>query len=225
MQTRKGLQSSTTFSSRLNNTSPVVRAGKGLSKLTQGYLSLLFYPCPRRRVEGERESCQKCEDQLSRLRSSQNDHMAMFSSNMKHLVDTIAKNCQQFARPPIGPLGSMIKLRDYSWSTAVEQVLKRSLLYGFVVDNHKDADLLRKMIGSIYRQQGGGGARQQGPKPEVIVSKFQEAVYDVRRNVSEIGSPSEVWGEPLPINAAPPPSEEGINAVPPPSAESKIPLQ
>ncbi len=144
---------------------------------------LTFLMSCRRRIDAEQESCQKCEDRLRQLRSSHNDSMAMFGPNMKHLVDTIKNNQRRFTRLPIGPLGSKIKLRDYSWTTAVEQVLKRFLLFGFVVDNHRDADVLRRMISSVYKQDQQRGGRQQGPKPEVVVSKFQEAVYDVKRNV------------------------------------------
>ena len=100
---------------------------------------------------------------------------------MKHLVTTISRNARRFTHLPIGPLGSRIKLRDYAWSTAVEQVLKMFLLCGFVVDNHRDADTLRRMISSVYKPQQGG--RPPGPKPEVIVSRFQDSVYDIKRNV------------------------------------------
>lgn len=129
----------------------------------------------------EHESCQKCEDRLRHLRSSHNDSMAMFGQNIKFVVEAIARSKRQFTHLPIGPLGSKIKLRDYNWATAVEQVLKRSLLCGFVVDNHRDADALRKIIRNVYEKNRG---RQAGGKPEVIVSRFQSSVYDVGRNVS-----------------------------------------
>ena len=131
----------------------------------------------------EQESCQRCEDRLHHLRSSHNDSMAMFGQNIKYVVEAIARSKRQFSQLPIGPLGSKIKLRDYNWATAVEQVLKRSLLCGFVVDNHRDADALRKIIRKVYEQSRG---RQAGPKPEVIVSQFQSSVYDVGRNVSQL---------------------------------------
>ena len=132
-------------------------------------------------MDAEQESYQKCKDHLHHLRSSHNDSMAMFGQNIKLVVESIARNKRQFSRPPIGPLGSKIKLKDYAWATAVEQVLKRSLLCAFVVDNHGDADALRKIVRTVYEQNW---SRQQGAKPEVILSTFQETVYDVRSNVS-----------------------------------------
>ena len=126
-------------------------------------------------MSAEGDALKKCEEQLERLRSSHNNRLAMFGRNMQELVDTIQRNRRQFSHLPVGPLGSEIKLRDYTWATAVEQVLKKSLLHSFVVDNHGDAAKLRKMLQGIYRQ---------GYKPDIIVSRFQSNVYDVRRNVS-----------------------------------------
>ena len=130
----------------------------------------------------EEAALRKCEDNLERLLSSHNNQLAMFGHSMRQLVDAIDRNHTHFSHRPRGPLGSMVKLHDYSWSTAVEQVIKRSLLYAFVADNHKDADQLRRMIRDVY-------ARQQGPRPDVIVSRFQTNVYDVRRHVSISPSP------------------------------------
>lgn len=118
----------------------------------------------------------KSNDCVKRLKSSHNDRLAMFGQQMKMLVDAVQKSASRFNRPPIGPLGAMIRLQDYTWATAVEQLVKRAALHSFVVDNHRDEATLRGIIRSVY---GGGGF-----KPEVIVSSFQSTAYDVRKNVS-----------------------------------------
>ena len=135
----------------------------------------------RRKIETERGSLRSCRERLSRLKSSHNDSLAMFGENMKALVSAVQRNRSKFKFPPIGPLGSMIKLKDYTWTTAVEQVIKRNLLYSFLVDNHRDEHTLRRVINSVYTQDNRGGRPE--PKPDVVCSPFQDTIYDTRANV------------------------------------------
>ncbi len=93
---------------------------------------------------------------------------------MSTLINTIKQHHKNFSHVPVGPIGSLIKLKDYRWATAVEQLAKKSFLFSFVAHNHVDAALLKRMVKDIYRQ---------GPTPQVIVSPFQDTVYDVSRNV------------------------------------------
>jgi chromosome segregation ATPase len=125
-------------------------------------------------MEAESDSMMKSRDQLKLLKSSHNNSLALFGPQMKELVELVQKNMSRFEHPPIGPLGAMIKLHDYTWSTAVEQLVK-SLLHAFVVDNHRDESVLRGLVQRVYRSGG--------RKPEVVKSTFQSTVYDVRRNV------------------------------------------
>lgn len=131
----------------------------------------------RQRMEGTNENLNNSDKRLFQLHSSHSNQLATFGPNMQTLVNTIHQDPRRYSRTPIGPLGSKIKLKDYSWTTAIEQVIKKGLLNAFIVDNHGDEDVLRKMIGSIYRK---------GPKPEIICSSYQDTVYDVSRNVSSL---------------------------------------
>ncbi len=124
------------------------------------------------------DDIQSSDRRLKQLDSSHSRGLATFGPDMEALVRTIHHNIRKFSRPPIGPLGSEVKLKDYSWATAIEQVIKRGMLYGFIVDNHKDEEVLRHMINSVYKR---------GSKPEIICSPYQSTVYDVSRNVSEMG--------------------------------------
>lgn len=119
---------------------------------------------------------QSSEDSLRRLRLSHNNRLAMFGPQMQNLVDAIQRFRQKFSVLPIGPIGSKIKLKDYTWATAVEQVIKRGTMFDFIADNHRDAGVLQGLIKSIYTGRG--------KKPGVIVSRFQNSVYDVEQNVS-----------------------------------------
>ena len=124
---------------------------------------------------GNDDEIKKVEERLERLLSSHDQQLSMFGRDMQELVHTIQKSCSAFTHLPRGPLGSAIKLCDYTWVTAVEQVITKSMLRAFVVDNHSDGAILRRIIRDICRR---------GPRPEVIVSPFQTNVFDVRRNVS-----------------------------------------
>jgi len=117
-----------------------------------------------------------CNDQLRRLRSSGSDKLMAFDSDMRALVTALERNRSKFTHPPKGPIGSLIALKDYRWSLAVEQVVKLGTLKAFVVDNQTDADTYNRIA---------KGACRAFP-PEVIVSRFQDSVYDVSRNVSHV---------------------------------------
>ena len=81
-----------------------------------------------------------------------------------------------YLHKPIGPLGPSIRVKNIEWEYAVNQLIKNSTLYSsFIVDNYGDADKLRDALRAAY---------QDHPIPEVIVSQFQDSVYDVKKNVS-----------------------------------------
>ena len=115
------------------------------------------------------------EKHLRRLQTSQSDRLSVFGTRMRLLVDTLQKNCRRFRYPPKGPIGAMLNLKDYRWSCAVEQAIKRSILHAFVVDNEHDAAIFKQIVRSVY---------SSGIKPECITSRFSDQVYDVSRNVS-----------------------------------------
>ena len=124
---------------------------------------------------------QTCESQLRRLRSSRSDKMVAFGDDMRTLVNELQRNKRQFRKVPKGPIGSMIQVKDPKWCTAIEQVVKFNTLKVFVVDNQQDAKKFRSIAERVVRK---------GPIPEAIISRFQDTVYDVRRNVSVLSVPA-----------------------------------
>ena len=118
---------------------------------------------------------QESERQLRQLQSSRSDQLAAFGPQMRSLVDALQRNHQSFRHLPKGPIGAMVSLKNYQWSTAVEQAVKWGLLNAFVVDNEHDAATFKGIVRSVY---------QRGKKPECITSAFTGRVYDVGRNVS-----------------------------------------
>ena len=123
-------------------------------------------------LEGQINSCR---EQLRRLQSSRNDKLAAFGEDMRALVNELQRQRRQFRHLPKGPIGSMIALRDYKWSTAVEQVVKLGTLKAFVVDNQQDASRYVAIAKRVVRNGG---------IPDAITSPFQGSVYDVSAHVS-----------------------------------------
>ena len=74
---------------------------------------------------------------------------------------------------PKGPVGSMIRLKDYKWSTAVEQVL-RGVLSCFIVDNPYDDAAFKRVASEVLRRAGGRGGRV-----DTIICSFQVRPYGI----------------------------------------------
>lgn len=111
------------------------------------------------------------EDQLRRLQSSRTDQLQAFGPWMRSLVESLQRNRNHFRKMPKGPVGSMIRLKDYKWSTAVEQVL-RTVLSCFIVDNPYDDAAFKRVASEVLRRAGGRGGRV-----DTIICSFQVRHY------------------------------------------------
>ena len=135
-----------------------------------------------RSVLSEKEhTVRDCEQKLSRLKSSRQDKLAPFHPDMRKVVNALERNAHRFRCFPKGPIGreDIIRLTDYKWSVAVEQVMKRQLLHGFIVDNEHDRatyyDIVNKLI------------PRGNFKPECIDFPFgHNQVHDISRRVSRL---------------------------------------
>ena len=130
-------------------------------------------------VADKEKSVRDCEQKLQRLKSSNQDWLAPFHQDMKKIVDALEKNARRFSHPPKGPIGreDLLRLKDYKWSVAVEQVMKRQLLHAFIVDNERDRatyyDIVNRLIPRVKF------------KPECIDFPFRHhQVHDISRRVS-----------------------------------------
>ena len=121
-----------------------------------------------------------CEEKLHRLRSGQQDKLAPFHPNTRKVFEALQRNADKFSHPPKGPIGreDVLRLKDYRWSTAVEQVMGFSLLNAFVVDNERDRDVFKSIMNRVI---------PKGQfKPECIDLPFScNRVHDISRKVRE----------------------------------------
>ena len=126
----------------------------------------------RGRVSSLDSRVRDSEDQLRRLQSSRTDQLQAFGPWMRTLVESLQRNRNRFRKMPKGPVGSMIHLKDYKWSTAVEQVL-RTVLSCFIVDNPYDDAAFKRIASEVLRRGGGHG------RVDTIICSFQVRPCDI----------------------------------------------
>ena len=115
-----------------------------------------------------RQQLSECDDIVARLQGNQNQsRLQGYPRWMIDLVNFLQQNQRQFRRPPKGPLGAAISLREQKWSTAVESVIGFSL-YSFIVDNRQDEFTFNRLVRQWMSH--GGGARRP---PSCICSAFE----------------------------------------------------
>ena len=111
----------------------------------------------------QKSHLQDLDWQLARLKgSSKNKALGWLSGEARQgtaLMNAIAKE-RRFERPPVGPLGVHVQLRDASWGIAIENSIG-SQFSTFVCDNNKDKNLLSGLL----NKHGNGRTR-------IVVSKF-----------------------------------------------------
>ena len=96
-------------------------------------------------------------------------------------MDALAKNGHRFRHPPKGPIGreDIVRLKDYRWSVAVEQVMKYQLMHAFIVDNEQDRKTYYDIVNRLNPKVKF--------KPECIDFPFRHTeVHDVSRRVSKV---------------------------------------
>ncbi|KAL9969413.1 hypothetical protein ACROYT_G021630 [Oculina patagonica] len=121
--------------------------------------------------EGELKSdISKMEKQVHQAKFRTNNRIAMLGNWMPVLLDKINKAVQdgRFTKPPRGPFGLHVQLKDQKWSHAIESCFKK-FGYGFCVVNFKDLNVLKSIIKQTCTNFS----------PAVVVCSFEETVYDV----------------------------------------------
>ena len=82
--------------------------------------------------------------QISTLKQTSTNKLILYGSQMPKLVDCVNLRKSEFSKPPIGPLGMHVSLKDQSWLAPAEEAMS-GLLNAFMVATSEDMDKLRKM--------------------------------------------------------------------------------
>ncbi|XP_030304149.1 structural maintenance of chromosomes protein 6 [Calypte anna] len=112
--------------------------------------------------------------QLRELRDSKTNIFKRFGPHMPAFLEAVETAYRQghFRHKPIGPLGAFIHPKDAELTLAVESCLK-GLVQAFCCDNHSDERNLQLLMLKHY---------PRGFRPQIIVNKFRNQVYDVRHS-------------------------------------------
>lgn len=123
----------------------------------------------RKQEEFLHKEIKDAERQLQQAKYRANDQLLKFGDWMPRLVDAInVAVCEgKFMKPPRGPIGLHVHVKDQKWSYAIETCLK-NLAYGFCVANYKDMHVIKCIISQMCTNFF----------PVVLVCPFQDTVYD-----------------------------------------------
>ncbi|KAJ7420625.1 Structural maintenance of chromosomes protein 6 [Willisornis vidua] len=114
------------------------------------------------------------QKQLRELKDSKTDTLKRFGPHIPGFVEAIdiAYKQGRFQQKPLGPIGAFIHAKDPELTLAVEACLK-GLVHAFCCDNHSDERTLQLLMSKHY---------PPGQRPQIIVNKFQNKMYDVRQS-------------------------------------------
>ncbi|NXX79090.1 SMC6 protein, partial [Urocolius indicus] len=137
-----------------------------------------IYKCKEEHSRLRREDCDAKEaldakqKQLRELKDSKTNTLKRFGSHIPAFLEAVeaAYRQGQFKHKPIGPLGAFIHPKDAELTLAIESCLK-NLVQAFCCDNYSDEKALQLLMSKYY---------PRGFRPQIIVNKFQNEVYDVR---------------------------------------------
>ncbi|NXY12956.1 SMC6 protein, partial [Atrichornis clamosus] len=116
------------------------------------------------------------QKQLRDLKDSKTNALKRFGPHMPAFLEAVETAHKQgrFKKKPLGPpcllclLGALIHPKDPELILAIESCLK-SLLQAFCCDNHSDERTLQFLMSKYY---------PRGHRPQIIVNKFQNKIYD-----------------------------------------------
>ncbi|NXI09064.1 SMC6 protein, partial [Irena cyanogastra] len=110
------------------------------------------------------------QKQLRELKDSKTNTLKRFGPHVPAFLDEIEVAYRQgrFRKKPLGPVGALIHPKDPELILAIESCLK-GLLQAFCCDNHSDERTLQLLMSKYYTR---------GHRPQIIVNKFQNKIYD-----------------------------------------------
>ena len=99
-------------------------------------------------------SIRDCRNSISKLQSSGGHNLDIFGGRwMVHLKSAIQNNSHRFHKQPMGPLGSMINIRDEKWTIPIQKCIGIGNLHAFVVDNNNDSAILRQIMKEVFQRE------------------------------------------------------------------------
>lgn len=93
-----------------------------------------------------------------------------------HRLIDIAFEKKQLKKKPLGPIGSLIELREIKWALAIEVCLKK-LLMAICVDNHSDRAIVQNILKTLIEPSA--------LQPFILVAPFRDELYDISQTKAQ----------------------------------------
>ena len=148
--------------------------------------------------KGYQTKVERLEAELKEMKGMGEAKLAVYDRQAPRVADEIKEATRRnlFRTPPIGPVGSFVKLGPEASSnpklaTLLETEIGSNQIKAYLCDNDKDRTVLWEILGRVYGQQ---------KKPQIFTSKFLPKRHLVRRvegqrtvmdYIDIIGSPTE----------------------------------
>nr|QIC49993.1 structural maintenance of chromosomes protein 6 [Actinia equina] len=126
----------------------------------------------RNEVSDSSRTVDSIKRNLRNLQSSRSDKLSIFGAWVPELLKRVKQAERRFHRVPVGPIGAHLTLKDQKWALAVESCLK-GLAWAFCCHDNHDQQMLRQMMLQVCPKNN---------VPQIIISRFQDHVYDVSHN-------------------------------------------
>jgi len=98
-------------------------------------------------------SIRECRNSISKLSSGSSHKLDIFGRWMVTLVSAIKGNSGRFQKQPMGPLGSMITIKNQRWTMPIQKCVGIGNLCAFIVDNNNDAAILRQIMKDVFHRE------------------------------------------------------------------------
>ena len=98
-------------------------------------------------------SVRECRNSLAKLSSGSSHKLDIFGRWMISLVNRTQAESHRFRRPPMGPLASMVSVKDPKWIRAIQMNIGIKNMYAFVVDNYEDSLTLRQIMKDVFQRE------------------------------------------------------------------------
>jgi len=96
------------------------------------------------RIYGAEQSVNQQQQTIKRLENVSKNANNRFGEWVPKLLDVIKKNEKKFSRPPIGPVGANVQLKQSKWGLCVEECCGREF-EKFLVHSPEDVSVLQKI--------------------------------------------------------------------------------
>ncbi|KAK9449271.1 uncharacterized protein V1518DRAFT_415545 [Limtongia smithiae] len=96
----------------------------------------------------KQQELNSAQEGLNKMRAVQQKYMSVFGRSIDDVMLAIRRETR-FRSPPIGPIGSLVRLKDPSWGPILESYFNKTL-DGFAVTCNEDEELLRDILQQFH---------------------------------------------------------------------------